>query len=62
MLSAGEFPHDSDDPPPAGSGRMCSTTPTGPMPHIRAQRHRPDTASPTSVGPAAAREDVRNDG
>ena len=45
-LSAGEFPHDSDDPSLAGSGRMCSTAPARPMPHIRARRPRPDTADP----------------
>lgn len=47
MLNAGTFPHDSADPPPAGLGRMCSASPTGPMPHIRPARHRehdPDTA------------------
>ena len=56
-LNAGEFPHDSADPPPTGSDRMCSTAPTGPMPHIRTRQHRPNTASPTSVGPTAARKD-----
>ena len=47
VLNAGTFPHDSADPPPAGLGRMCSASPTGPMPHIRPARHRehdPDTA------------------
>ena len=56
-LNAGEFPHDSADPPPTGSDRMCSTASTDPMPHIRPRQHRPNTASPTPVGPAAARED-----
>lgn len=47
VLNARTFPHDSADPPPAGLGRMCSASPTGPMPHIRPARHRehdPDTA------------------
>ena len=61
-LNAGEFPHDSADPPPTGSDRMCSTAPTNPIPHIRTRQHRPNTESPTPVRPAAAREDVRNDG
>ena len=45
-LSARAFPHDSADPSPAGPGRMCSTAPARPMPHIRARRPRPDTADP----------------
>ena len=56
-LNAGEFPHDSADPPPTGSDRMCSTAPTDPIPHIRTRQHRPNTESPTPVRPAAARED-----
>ena len=56
-LNAGAFPHDSADSPPAGSGRMCSTASTGPMPHIRARQQRPDTANTTPVRPTAARED-----
>ena len=43
------IPHDSADPPPAGLGRMCSASPTGPMPHIRPARHQPDTASTTPI-------------
>ena len=43
-LSAGEFPRDSADPPPAAPGRMCSTASARPMPRIRARRPRPDTA------------------
>ena len=49
VLNAGTFPHDSADPPPAGLGRMCSASPTGPMPHIRPARHQPDTASTTPI-------------
>ena len=49
VLNAGTFPHDSADPPPAGLGRMCSTSPTGPMPHVRPVRHQPDTASTTPI-------------
>ena len=45
-LSTGVFPRDSADPPPTGPGRMCSTAPARPMPHIRTRRPRPDTASP----------------
>ena len=56
-LNAGEFPHDSADPPPAGSDRMCSTASTDPMPHIRLRQHRPSTANTSPVRPAAARED-----
>ena len=46
VLSAGEFPRDSADPSSAGPGRMCSTAPARPMPHIRTRRPRPDTADP----------------
>ena len=49
VLNAGTFPHDSADPPPAGLSRMCSASPTGPMPHIRPARHQPDTASTTPI-------------
>ena len=49
VLNAGTFPHDSADPPPAGLGRMCSASPTGPMPHTRPARHQPDTASTTPI-------------
>ena len=31
MLSVGAFPHDSADLPLADPGRMCNTTPTGPL-------------------------------
>ena len=31
VLSVGAFPHDSADLPLAGPGRMCNTTPTGPL-------------------------------
>ena len=54
-LNAGEFPHDSADPPPTGSDRMCSTAPTGPMPHIRTRQHRPDTAETTGAAPGCAK-------
>ena len=56
-LNAGEFPHDSADPPPTGSDRMCSTAPTDPMPHIRTRQHRPNTANTPPVRPTAARKD-----
>ena len=56
-LSAGAFPHDSADPSPASPGRMCSTAPTDPIPHIRTRQHRPNTANTSPVRPAAARED-----
>ena len=54
-LNAGEFPHDSADPPPTGSDRMCSTASTGPMPHIRTRQHRPDTAETTGAAPGCAK-------
>ena len=54
-LNAGEFPHDSADPPPTGSGRMCSTAPTDPMPHIRTRQHRPNTAETTGAAPGCAK-------
>ena len=34
-LSAGAFPHDSANPPPAGPARMCNTARPGPTPHIQ---------------------------
>ena len=55
-LSAGAFPHDSADPPPAGPGRMCNTAQAAPMPHTRA-RPRPASSFLTAVaGPLRAPE------
>ena len=57
-LSAGAFPHDYADPPPAGPGRMCSTASTAPIPRIRARRRRPDVAEappPRTRPPAPSR-------
>ena len=55
-LSAGAFPHDSADPPPAGPGRMCNTAQAAPMPHTRA-RPRPASSFLAAVaGPLRAPE------
>ena len=48
MLNAGAFPHDSADPLATGPDRMCSTAPTGPLPHIEPGSARPNIARTTS--------------
>ena len=42
-LSAGAFPHDSANPPPAGPARMCNTARPGPTPHIQVWPRSPRT-------------------
>ena len=51
-LSAGAFPHDSANPPPAGPARMCNTARPGPTPHIQVWPRSPRTHFWHRPGPA----------
>ena len=53
-LSAGAFPHDSTNPPPAGPARMCNTARPGPTPHIQVWPRSPRTHSWHRLRPHAA--------
>ena len=51
-LSAGAFPHDYANPPPAGPARMCNTARPGPTPHIQVWPRSPRTHFWHRPGPA----------